>query len=260
MQNPSLSYLLISSAFQVPHYSKISAGACEDAYFINPDNRTFGIADGVGGWIKYNNANASKWSHDMMYYANLSSSMFDNPKEIANFSYNSIDTSFVGSTTATIVKLVNSTLFIYNIGDSGCAVFRDHRCGFESKRTQNGFNYPYQLGTGQKHTVDDGTLEYVQIELDDTIVCATDGLWDNLYINEIETILQQTWDEKSIPSVFTRMSAKKLVEKALYKAGNAYINTPMSDAAKAAGIDFKGGKLDDTTVIVSRVLEEVSDN
>ena len=256
MKNPN-SFLLLSSAFQVPYPSKMSPGACEDAYFINPDNHTFGIADGVGGWIKYKNANASKWSHELMNYANMYSSEFSNPKDLANYSYNSMNFSFLGSTTATIVKLVNSTLYIYNIGDSGCAVFRDHRCGFQSKRTQNGFNFPFQLGSSKTHSVDDGTLEYVQVELDDTIVCATDGVWDNIYIKEIEGILQQTWDERSMPSFFTKMASKRLVEKALFKAGNPYITTPFSDAAREAGVQFIGGKLDDTTVIVSRVIQEI---
>ena len=260
MENPTLSYLLISSAFQVPHPTKLSEGRCEDAYFINPDNHTLGIADGVGGWINYDGANASKWSHDLMHYANESSSMYSNPKDIANFSFHSMNFSLIGSTTATILKLVNSSLFIYNIGDSGCAVFRDHICGFQSKRTQNGFNHPYQLGSPMSNKIEDGTLEFVNIELDDTIVCATDGLWDNLYIKEIEEILQKTWDEKSIPSVFTRMASKKLVERALFKGGNSYINTPFSDAAKSSGISFLGGKLDDTTVIVSRVLESIPTN
>jgi len=35
----------------LPH-SACSASGGEDAYFISPDGRSFGVADGVGGWAE----------------------------------------------------------------------------------------------------------------------------------------------------------------------------------------------------------------
>jgi serine/threonine protein phosphatase PrpC len=41
---------LVSGGFMIPHPAKVAKGG-EDAYFIDKYGRSFGIADGVGGWV-----------------------------------------------------------------------------------------------------------------------------------------------------------------------------------------------------------------
>ena len=260
MTKQSIPILLLSSAaFQLPHPSKLGK-SCEDAYFISSDNHTIGVADGVGGWANHPGSESSQWSHCMMQNCEKYSEISDNPLEIAEKSFSSLQNMPGGSTTSVVGKLVNSTMRFFNIGDSGCAVFRDSRMFFETKRTTHGFNFPYQIGFLGSDSVRNGTLENVAVEFDDTIVCATDGLWDNLYMHEIEDILFNTWMDCSYPSLFTKTASRRLVEKAVIRAGNPSASTPFSDEALKNGVNFEGGKLDDTTVVVSRIIEQPVEN
>ena len=80
MQN-TLPLALNSAAFLIPHPTKLKSGG-EDAYFISTNNRSLGVADGVGGWARIPGSNASWWSWEMMERSNKYS-YIDSPKEIA---------------------------------------------------------------------------------------------------------------------------------------------------------------------------------
>jgi len=42
---------LVSGGFIIPHPAKADKGG-EDAYYIAKTGRSFGVADGVGGWVR----------------------------------------------------------------------------------------------------------------------------------------------------------------------------------------------------------------
>ena len=150
---------LISSCKMIPHPAKSSFGG-EDSYFISKNHSVIGVADGVGGWANVPGSNAAKYSRDLMKYANENSHL-PTSLEILNSAYSKIDKNLIGSTTALIIKLGSDNLDILNVGDSACSLFRNGTSIFQTKDTLDGFNFPYQLGTGSKTLPKDGTQDKV---------------------------------------------------------------------------------------------------
>ncbi|XP_047177347.1 probable protein phosphatase 2C 55 [Vigna umbellata] len=83
----------------------------------------------------------------------------------------------------------------------------------------------------------------------DVIVAGTDGLFDNLYNNEITAVVVHAMRAGLGPQV----TAQKIAALARQRALDKDRQTPFSTAAQDAGFRYYGGKLDDTTVVVSYV-------
>ncbi|EXC07293.1 putative protein phosphatase 2C 55 [Morus notabilis] len=83
----------------------------------------------------------------------------------------------------------------------------------------------------------------------DVIIAGTDGLFDNLYNNEITAVVVHAVRAGLGPQV----TAQKIAALARQRAQDKDRQTPFSTAAQDAGIRYYGGKLDDITVIVSYV-------
>ncbi|EAX94677.1 expressed protein, putative [Trichomonas vaginalis G3] len=245
---------LISAAFQLPHPYKRETGT-EDAYFISPNNLTVGVADGVGGWAEHFGANSALWSHKLM---NLSCEYSDlpSPIEIFKAAFNDFHETIHGSTTISIAKLENDTMIFYNLGDSGCAIFKNYEMKFRTNFTVHSFNFPYQIGSNNDSQIENGTIEEYKVDVNDTMVCASDGLWDNLYPEEIGQILKKASINVTSPETFAHIAARNLVRSAFTRGSAHSIQTPFSDAAEKASIDYLGGKLDDTTVVISFIAQD----
>lgn len=131
-------------------------------------------------------------------------------------------------------------------------------------------------------------LQHYKIDLEegDVIVTATDGLFDNLYEEEIASFVSKSLQTKQKPKVCKfhwniHLTNLKLVEVVCTKSSifnehqvdflfqeiaeflavraqeigrSASARSPFADAAHEAGyITYSGGKLDDVTVVVSVV-------
>lgn len=248
-----LNYRLTSAAFDLAHPYKRETGS-EDAYFISPNNSTVGVADGVGGWAEHFGANSAAWSHGLMNLC-LKYSDLSTPYEIFKNALNDFTETVHGSTTISIAKLIDSKMHFYNLGDSGCAIFRNFEMVFRTNFTVHSFNYPYQIGSNNDSSIENGSIEYFDIMKNDTMICASDGLWDNIYPDEIGSIIKKAWKNVTSSDIFVHAAARNLVRSAFTKGASHSIATPFSDAAEKANIDYLGGKLDDTTVVVSQIDE-----
>ena len=89
----------------------------------------------------------------------------------------------------------------------------------------------------------------LQVSAGDVLVAGTDGLFDNLYDNELMAVVMQSIRAGSNPQV----TAKNIVALARERAEDRNRQTPFSTAAQEAGFRFYGGKIDDITVIVSYI-------
>ncbi|XP_074273255.1 uncharacterized protein LOC141596882 isoform X3 [Silene latifolia] len=140
-------------------------------------------------------------------------------------------------------------LHVANIGDSGFIVVRNGTVFKKSSPMFHEFNFPYAVSFGE-NPVETVEEYHVELENGDIIVTATDGLFDNLYEREIASLVfKAVEDGKNVKDI-----AELLATRSQEVGRSPHARTPFADAAQAAGHpEFRGGKFDHVTVIVSIV-------
>lgn len=81
------------------------------------------------------------------------------------------------------------------------------------------------------------------------IIAGTDGLFDNLYINEVSPVVVHALRAGFSPE----LTAKQIAALARERAVDKNRQSPFAKAAQDAGFRYYGGKLDDITVVVSYI-------
>ncbi|CAH8317169.1 unnamed protein product [Eruca vesicaria subsp. sativa] len=248
---------LVSGSCYLPHPDKEETGG-EDAHFICAEEQALGVADGVGGWAELG-IDAGYYSRELM--SNSVSAIHDEPKgsidpaRVLEKAHTS--TKSQGSSTACIIALTDQGLHAINLGDSGFMVVREGHTVFRSPVQQHDFNFTYQLESGSNGDLpSSGQVFTVAVAPGDVIVAGTDGLFDNLYNNEITAIVVQAVRAGTDPQV----TAQKIAALARQRAQDKNRQTPFSTAAQDAGFRYYGGKLDDITVVVSYVAASKKEN
>ena len=208
----------------------------------------------------------------------------------------------VGSSTACIAMLdgIRHQLHFSNLGDCGIIVLRhidssiagalkrnretkreerqsDLRVAFVSQQQLKSFNHPYQLGyTGLDDNTDDSSFKSasdscttsIHIRKGDVILMATDGLFDNVDIDDI-TKLVLNWERDvgiltknneivdSTAKVENHSAdlAKRLCELARENSLNSQLDGPFAILAKENDILWSGGMPDDCTIIAFHVVQ-----
>ena len=241
---------LVSGSCYLPHPDKEATGG-EDAHFICAEEQALGVADGVGGWAELG-IDAGYYSRELM--SNSVNAIQDEPKgsidpaRVLEKAHTS--TKSLGSSTACIIALTDQGLHAINLGDSGFMVVREGHTVFRSPVQQHDFNFTYQLESGSNGDLpSSGQVFTVAVAPGDVIIAGTDGLFDNLYNNEITAIVVQAVRAGTDPQV----TAQKIAALARQRAQDKNRQTPFSTAAQDAGFRYYGGKLDDITVVVSYV-------
>ncbi|KAK7310445.1 hypothetical protein RJT34_07980 [Clitoria ternatea] len=241
---------LVSGSCYLPHPDKEETGG-EDAHFICSEEQAIGVADGVGGWADVG-VNAGYYSRELM--SKSVEAIQEEPKgsidpaRVLEKAHSS--TKARGSSTACIIALTDQGLNAINLGDSGFMVVRDGCTIFRSPVQQHDFNFTYQLECGSNGDLpSSGQVFTVPVAPGDVIVAGTDGLFDNLYNNEITAVVVHAMRAGLGPQV----TAQKIAALARQRALDKDRQTPFSTAAQDAGFRYYGGKLDDTTVVVSYI-------
>ncbi|KAG9306054.1 hypothetical protein G9A89_020249 [Geosiphon pyriformis] len=209
-----------------PH--KISSGphnAGEDAFFTLDLKRhvVLGLADGVGGWAEVgvdssefswhlmNNAKAAaeKGIEGSRLFRSLKLKHFK-PEEIMQMAYR---------------KLVEDQIVVAeaaNLGDSGFQILRESTMVFGSCGQQHAFNCPYQLAINRRDNQwkSDSPREAERSRFHlfngDVVIVASDGLWDNLFMHEIEAIVKSELNLDKSEGNFS--IAKRIANKLVYQA------------------------------------------
>ena len=79
----------------------------------------------------------------------------------------------------------------------------------------------------------------------------TDGLFDNVFVREMEVAIRVLRDEGCLkPQLLAKLLAEQALENSLIKSGDS----PYTIAASKEGKFRSGGKPDDITVIVARIV------
>ncbi|KAF9931396.1 hypothetical protein FBU30_010325 [Linnemannia zychae] len=180
-------------------YFSVQVG--EDSYFRRHD--ALGVADGVGGWSGTTGANPALYSRKLMHYAFVELEKYDNIEEDAFYDYFNVNPvqilqksyeqstrdakneGLIGSSTACLAILRDDELRIANLGDCGVSIIRGNEFIFRTEEQQHSFNYPYQLGTGSTDSPADAQMFTVKVESGDIVVMGTDGIFDNLFDEDI---------------------------------------------------------------------------
>jgi len=228
----------------VPHPAKRAKGG-EDAYFFSSDMSIIGVADGVGGWADLG-VDPAIYSRSLMEGARQAAEHSRDPLVIMNEGYK-FSAEVTGSSTCCICVLDGLVLRAANLGDSGFMVIRGTEIIFRTTEQQHAFNSPYQLGTGSSDLPEHSQMIEVDVQPGDLVVVGSDGLFDNLFDDEILDMTLRAHEPVTISQLIAR--------RAYAVANDKNAISPFSHIARQCGWPLAiGGKLDDITVVVARVV------
>lgn len=244
----------------------------EDNYFLAelPFSSIYaGVADGVGGWVEhgYDSSAISRELCNAIKEEVISSKKPNSPKNLIDKGYSRIlnDKSVtVGGTTAIVAEFCpNGMLNVANLGDSWCGVFRKNKLVFQTKYQTVSFNAPYQLAiipenirkksrNGNsfiENTPNDADEYSFQLQSNDIVLLATDGVTDNIAIEDIELFLRDHEDATDLQVATEKFVS--LVNK--LSKDNQFPSVFSQELSKLTGKPYVGGKEDDITTIVVKV-------
>lgn len=262
--------------------SSLSSPTGEDNFFLTDTNGFdifAGVADGVGGWAEHGFdssaisrelCNAMKFIASTIYGVSKKKDTTISPKQLIQDGYDKIKNDKivqVGGTTAVVAHMdKNGKLNVANLGDSWCGVFRDSKVVFQTKSQTVGFNAPYQLSiipeemakeakrTGRSYIQNlprDADEYEFQLAKNDIVILATDGVTDNIAVEDIEIFLND--NEKQINSDLQSVS-KELVNNVVKISKDPdFPSVFAQEISKMTGKLYKGGKEDDITLIMVKV-------
>ncbi|XVE93102.1 hypothetical protein REPUB_Repub01dG0161300 [Reevesia pubescens] len=229
----------------------------EDAYFIAGQN-WLGVADGAGQW-SLEGISVGLYAKELMdncekIVSDRNGVPITDPVEVLNRA--AANTQSCGSSTVLVAYFDDRALHVANIGDSGFMIIRNSAVFKRSSPMVYEFNFPVQIESGDFPS---DFLEVYRIDLNegDVIITATDGLFDNLYEQDIASIIFKSLQESLRPQEIAELLATRAQEVGQLSS----VRSPFADEAQAAGyVGYRGGKLDDAAVIVSLVKRRFSNH
>jgi protein phosphatase PTC7 len=257
----------------IPHDQKKHRGG-EDAAAAS--DTVLVVADGVGGWARQN-INPGLYSklltETIIELAPKNQSLKDLVHE-ANWIAAS---KHLGTATCTTLKITGkSTISTLNVGDSGYSIHRVHRSNsgdmeekpsidllYASTAGQKRFNYPHQLGGKRGDVVADvGQENTHEFQHGDIIIAYSDGVTDNLFPQEfhscISTYLQEDDQDEQLVTFTSYSLVADCLARTSYELGkDKTFDSPFAKGARQSGMNYRGGKHDDISVIVAQVFTGV---
>lgn len=260
---------LNSATVSIPHPDKKYKRG-EDAFFTS--DKGIGVFDGVGGWA-IEGIDAGLYSKGLAKYCATHLKRISQSHRLLTGAVAS--TSAKGSSTALLAVLHddNNTLNICNVGDCVLIIIRDGVVVFQTMGQQHSFNFPHQLQFDLRDDLETADVHDVSIQHGDIVIAATDGVWDNINLEDVldcvtanaklESSVKErksfamkvqkrhVGGEKVFPYEKLHSMAFDIASRACEVAHNEYIMSPFSKKAEYHGFDAPGGKLDDITVVVA---------
>jgi hypothetical protein len=138
-------------------------------------------------------------------------------------------------------------------------VIRGQEAIFRSEEQQHSFNFPFQLGTGSRDLPKDAQVFAVKVKEGDIIIVGSDGLFDNVFDDEILDIVSGVVDKPSTGGDLSLRSQPKDITDALLRKAREVAedsrttSSPFQSRAIQEGLYYQGGKLDDCTVLAAIV-------
>lgn len=241
----------------------------EDAYFCT--DQLLGVADGIGSLKRDFGISSKDFSNELMRNCEkfakiqLIQKKTLNCKEIVGKAYDSMENG--GSCTFLLAGIVGRQLNVLNLGDCGAILLRygdGCRIVMQTTAKIHKFNTPYQItkkfsqgqmavGKGKdlinSDNVSDADEFMVAAMPGDYLIVGTDGLWDNIYPEEIQKIIDQYKNSpvSKIATLITKLAKiRSLGTKKTPFSANLHNYLPQTQT-------IMGGKIDDITVIVAQI-------
>ncbi|GLI71738.1 hypothetical protein VaNZ11_017043 [Volvox africanus] len=245
-----------------------------------------GVADGVGGWVEAN-VDPGQYSREVVDAAARAAEEIGpgaDPRQLLAEAQAAVRT--IGSCTACVAVLGEKApasadkgpggqvLSIANLGDSGCRVVRRASLVLATSAQEHQFNMPYQMAHPDNlpdtDTAADAQMYQLALEPGDVIVLATDGLFDNMWDEELVSMVAAA--AASIPpglagpaAAAAAQSAAQQLSSSLVAAAFRHAQDPgfrspwaveLANQPAASWISRlfpRGGKMDDITAVVAIV-------
>ncbi|KAK2466924.1 hypothetical protein APHAL10511_001182 [Amanita phalloides] len=253
---------------------------------------SFGVADGVGSWT-HSGVDPALFSQALMYHAHRYSRNawpgepetdptldYEEREQIAGWEMTPLeclDLAYggvlreksvqAGSSTALIINLNahSGALRSASLGDSGYAIIRNSSVIYRQRPQTHFFNCPKQLtklpaNAGPKFAgacidLPSDAEEYETTLRDgDIIVAYTDGFSDNVFPSEMVSICSLVSRAGGTEDDQVQAMADRMVDFAQECMRSKRVS-PFERAAAREGMYFRGGKVDDVTIIVGLVRE-----
>ena len=114
-------------------------------------------------------------------------------------------------------------------------------------------NLPYQLGTsGDKPS--DSVREKHVLQKKDLVVAATDGLWDNLFLEQIAVDINLINDEATGIVDISVMANLLMRHSSNVAYSNEKVKTPFNVRMNEDDKELLGGKPDDISIVVCQYI------
>jgi protein phosphatase PTC7 len=167
----------------------------------------------------------------------------------------------------------NGALDLLNYGDSGAIILRPAakwtakgegpmmwpRVVLRSSEQQLYFNCPYQVSAQEASKQFKGAdLLRAQVQEGDIVIVATDGVFDNLFDWQVQTVVAghlKGIAEDADGAIDELASAVAAEARAICEREDQQFMTPFGFGARQEGLQFAGGKLDDIAVVVGVVRQ-----
>ena len=274
LHDPSKSKIEDLRACKQPIDPHRRAKSGQDGFFFsqvgNTHTTTFGVADGVGGWVE-SGLDPADFSHGLCEYMACAARSWPHgfnttslhPKDLLQVAYDKVtDDATIeggGSTACLAVAEPDGNVEVANLGDSGFMHLGLNAVRHFTQPQTHAFNTPYQLSKtphrmlvqmavfGGPSTLSDlpkeSSVTHHKVRHGDVLVFATDGVWDNLSPQDVLGIVSRTmvdvgaWVEKD----GTMVVADNLAN--LVQAGSARKADSSSLQAKVAVAIAKEAKV-----------------
>eukprot|EP00735_Rhodelphis_limneticus_P001698 TRINITY_DN12360_c0_g1::TRINITY_DN12360_c0_g1_i1::g.4915::m.4915 TRINITY_DN12360_c0_g1::TRINITY_DN12360_c0_g1_i1::g.4915 ORF type:complete len:308 (+),score=8.35,sp/Q9SUK9/P2C55_ARATH/36.40/2e-40,SpoIIE/PF07228.7/1.2e-07,PP2C_2/PF13672.1/1.6e-07,PP2C/PF00481.16/6.9,PP2C/PF00481.16/8e-05,FBA/PF04300.8/0.052 TRINITY_DN12360_c0_g1_i1:57-980(+) len=246
---------MIAGVSVIPHPNKASRGG-EDACFVIAEAGAAGVFDGVGG-VALRSIDPSAYPRQLARFVSDEivgkdpTDPFPRTRDPHQALVRGVERlTTQGACTACVFILDPPYLRYCNIGDSGLAVIRNKQMVFRTDPQQHKFDWPYQIGDQSRDDVKkDAVTGRKLLQEGDVVILASDGLWDNLFDDEIIKIVAE-YSRNPVDDL-----ANELAHNAYLATKDRNRVTPYSDAARKHNPqrDYNGGKADDIMVIAARI-------
>lgn len=302
---------LRSAVFSSPAYYKIQSNrTSEDAYFRSA--KDMGVMDGVGEWHSRgvdSGRYATRLAQLIAAYCNIqrktdSNSSVDQLQALLFAEEACRLEKTIGSCTTCLLSLdeVSQTISIATLGDCGALLLRkkvatgEYEVMHQTKAQYHAENLPYQVGANFTSTCLQevvgfdspklAQLNFIPIQQKDLIILGSDGIFDNLFPEEISQCVSNVCKQTSELTTGEQLAqiSNTLGSKCTERAQNTVVVTPWSQgkikqkasfglgmfnslvrqfsgaAVEESDEGSTGGKDDDLTIIVAMVSRDEVEN